>query len=67
MREGDDKVIISRDAAEMQENTYLEHLDYLQIRHVNISEIIEGVLDAVGGGLSRVDTGGRGGVTQGVN
>ena len=33
----------------------LEHLDYLRIRHIDISEIIEGVLDAVGGGLSRVE------------
>ena len=39
----------------MRENTYLECLDYLQIRHVDISEIIEGVLDTVGGGLSRVE------------
>ena len=49
-------MIISGDAAEMRENTYLERLDYLRIRHVDISEIIEGVLDAVGGGgLSRVE------------
>ena len=48
-------MIISGDAAEMQENTYLERLDYLRIRHIDISEIIEGVLDAVGGGLSRVE------------
>ena len=39
----------------MQENTYLERLDYLWIRHIDISEIIEGVLDAVCGSLSQVE------------